>query len=89
MGTMTRYWMDMGAGMGWGWLFGLLLLGGIVALIVLIVRLATDGSRRSSGHLEPDSARHRARAILDERYARGEIDTAEYEERLRVMRGDR
>lgn len=87
MGTMTRYWMDMGSGMGWSWLFGLLLLAGIVALIVLIVRLTAGGSRHSGGVQDPDARGQRARAILDERYARGEIDTAEYEERLRIMRG--
>jgi putative membrane protein len=88
MGTLMGSWMGMGAGMGWGWLFGLLLLAGIVALIVLIVRLTADGSRRSGSTQEQDAGRQRARAILDERYARGEIDTAEYEERLRTMRGD-
>lgn len=88
MGTMTRYWMDMGSGMGWGWLFGLLLLGGVIALVVLIVRLVSDGSRRSGAGQHPDPERNRARTILDERYARGEIDTAEYQERLRTMRGD-
>lgn len=88
MATMTGPWMGMGTGMGWGWLFGLLLLAGVVTLIVLIVRLTADASRRSGGTQEPDAGRQRARAILDERYARGEIDTAEYEERLRSMRGD-
>lgn len=87
MGTMTQSWMGMGTGMGWSWLFGLLLLAGIVALIVLIVRLTAGGSGRSGGDQDPDVGRQRARAILDERYARGEIDTAEYEERLRIMRG--
>ena len=32
-----------------------------------------------------DMGRSRAREILDERYARGEIDTSEYQERLRVL----
>ena len=79
------YW----AGMGWGWLFGLLLVAGVVTLIVLVVRLANDG--RPSAHRGPETGtgQSRSRAILDERYARGEIDTTEYEERLRTMRGDR
>lgn len=83
-------WAGMGMGMGWGWLFGLLLVAGLVALIILVARLSADG--RPSGTRDPRSEtgqQHRARAILDERYARGEIDTTEYEERLRVLRGDR
>ena len=82
-------WAGMGMGMGWGWLFGLLLVAGSVTLIILVVRLSTDG--RPSAHRDPETetGQHRARAILDERYARGEIDTTEYEERLRVLRGDR
>ena len=78
-----------GMGMGWGWLFGLLLVAGLVTLIILLVRVTTHG--RPSDHRDPESetGQHRARAILDERYARGEIDTTEYQERLRTMRGDR
>lgn len=74
-------WHDMfgwgGWGMGWGW-FGLmhvlwwvLLVVGVVAL----VRWMRDG--RSSGD--------RAQAILRERYARGEIDQAEFDERMRRL----
>jgi uncharacterized membrane protein len=37
------------------------------------------GHRRSAGH--------RALDILNECYARGEIDTAEYEQRRRVLQG--
>lgn len=89
MEIVNGSWAGMGMGMGWGWLFGLLLVAGLVTLIVLVVRLSTDG--RSSAHGDPgiETRQHRARAILDERYARGEIDTTEYEERLRVLRGDR
>ena len=87
MDVMTRSWNGMGMGMGWNWIFGLLLLAGVVTLVVLLVRLTTDGSRRR-GEPDSDGAQTRARQILDGRYARGEIDSAEYEERLRTLRRD-
>lgn len=82
-------WTGMGMGMGWGWLFGLLLVAGLVTLIILLIRLTTIGRPSLDRGPETETGPHRARAILDERYARGEIDTTEYEERLRTMRGDR
>jgi putative membrane protein len=107
-----RYGMDM----GWMWLFGLLLLAGLVLLVVLIVRLLGGGPDRNrpgqapyptpyqapypspgqppyqnpseppAQFLEPTAPNQRAREILAERYAAGEIDAAEYEERLRRIR---
>ncbi|WP_237728072.1 SHOCT domain-containing protein [Cellulomonas sp. APG4] len=89
---MMRSWngmgMGMGMGMGWSWVFGLLLLAGVVTLVVLLVRLTVDGGRRRGEHPGPGAAQSRAREVLDERYARGEIDSAEYEERLRTLRRD-
>ena len=76
-------WYGMGGGMGWGgWLFGVILLAGIVTLVVLLVR--TQGGQRP-----PDERRmpSHAEAILAERYARGEIDDDEYQQRLRTLRG--
>jgi len=55
----------------------LLALVGIIAIVVWIVRWAND-SRRSRTALD----------ILNERFARGEIDKAEYEERRKLMDGD-
>lgn len=71
-------WGPVGGG-GWAWLWGLLILIGVVALVVLAVLAATRGIS-SSG-----SKTTRAREILDERYARGELDTDEYHERLRNL----
>jgi putative membrane protein len=82
----------MGGGMIWGWLFLVLLLAGVVLLVVVVVRLLGSGTRRDAG---PGPSRHpegggvgneRARQILAERYARGEIDGAEYDERLKRLR---
>ncbi len=71
----------MGFGMGaigLLWLFFFLLLPlGVVALVIWAVRMSTANrsatiSRESGGHST-------ARAILDERYAKGEITAEEYE----------
>jgi len=64
-----------GLGMG---LLGLVFLGLIVAGIVLVIRSASEGpSGRGGGRSALD--------ILDERFARGEIDREEYEDRKRVL----
>ena len=65
---------------GWTWLWVSLLVIGVVLLVVLGVLALTRGSSGARGE------RHdRAREILTERYARGEIDTEEYHERLREL----
>lgn len=66
--------------MAWGWTFIFLLLAAVVALVLMLIRFAADrgrGERPASRATE----RSRAQEILDERYARGEIDTTEYGER--------
>lgn len=81
-----------GYGMGgWGWLFGLLMLVGLVLLVVVAVRMLGGGIRRDTasgagGSRRP--ARSRAREILDERYARGELSAEEYHERLQMLGED-
>lgn len=76
---MGPNWGHMGWwGMGLSWLVLAVLLVGIVVLIIVLLRLFVV---RDAQHSPPHADAGRARAILDERYARGEIDTAEYEER--------
>ncbi len=71
--------MWYGAG-GW-WMFSMLLFwGGLIALIVWAVRAASDRPSR-------DRDRNRALEILEERYARGEIDHEEFEQRRRILEG--
>ncbi len=68
-------------GMAWMWpwiLIGaLVLLAGLVALVLFIVKMARAESFTSRSHPLPNTAKQ----ILDERYARGEIDDDEYRKR--------
>lgn len=69
-----------------GWMFfGPLMMIVFVALIVIVVVLLV---RWLSGHRPSGDASSESRAleILKERFARGEIDKEEYEERRRTLR---
>lgn len=65
-----------GWGMGWGWLLGLIIL---ILLIWLIMR-AVGPDIRPSGPGEKS-----ALDILKERYASGEIDKEEFEDKKRDL----
>jgi putative membrane protein len=73
--TMMNGWM-----FGWMWIWPLILLGSLVLVVVGLVWLV---SGRWSG--AGDMGRS-ARRILDERYARGEIDEEEYQRRRAALR---
>ena len=85
---MMNEW-DMGGmgcmgGMAAMWVVGLLLLIGAVVLTVVLVRAVTNRPRnQGDGEAGPGSSR--GRQILEERYARGELSTEEYQERLRTL----
>lgn len=77
---------------GWGWL------GAILGLIILLLVIAVLGAvlayliralRRPSQDGTGATAAHGSAAqalqILDQRYARGEIDQEDYEQRRRVL----
>lgn len=72
-----------GWGGGWMWLWGIAMLALFVVLIVWLVR-ATTGS--GTGPSPPSDSTDRAREILAERYARGELTTEEYRERIDQLR---
>ena len=81
-----------GYGMGWMWLWGLLALVGILLLIFVIVRVTTSGIRSNAkGGIYPAGAaagKSTPRQILDERYAKGELTTEEYRERVAELGAD-
>ncbi|MDQ4092988.1 MAG: SHOCT domain-containing protein [Actinomycetota bacterium] len=67
--------MDGPMMMGWFWIWPVLVLIGLLLLGYVAYRLAQG--RGTSSPADSSSARH----ILDERYARGEIDDEEYRRR--------
>ncbi|BBL80359.1 hypothetical protein RxyAA322_22130 [Rubrobacter xylanophilus] len=74
--------------LGWLWmLIPLILWGGLLAFIAWAVVRALPGQRVGEGG-SPGGGLRPAEEILRERFARGEIDAREYEERLRVLRGE-
>ncbi len=91
--------MHYGYGMGWGgWLLMvifLLLFAALVVAVVLALLRSTGGLRGStgtgaSGAAVPGAApmgSSTAQQVLDERYARGEIEEEEYLRRRSVLRG--
>ena len=84
-----RWWESAWSGNAWDgampWLMFLpmlwpiLVIGATVLLVVLVLR----GARTPTGPRDP--ARLTPFQILRERFARGEIDQAEYEEKRRVI----
>jgi putative membrane protein len=79
----------MGWNYGWSWghmIFGMLMMilfwGGVIAAIVLLVRWLGTGSSATNA---PAPIQGRALEILKERFARGEIDREEFEERKRLL----
>jgi putative membrane protein len=82
------HWHDAWGG-GWGWghmLFGSIMMvvfwGGIIVLVVLAVRWLGSGA---AGLTAAAPAKKTALEILEERFARGEIDKEEYQERRRLL----
>ncbi len=72
-------WGYMNEGMGFGMGLGMLLVWGVlIALIVLLVRQAI-------GQGASERRERTALAILEERYARGEIGREEFEQKKRDL----
>lgn len=68
-----------GWGTGFGWIFMILFWLLIIAGLIAIVKWLTGGSESNAG-MPPAKT---ARQILEERYARGEIDHEEFEQKKR------
>lgn len=82
--------MWWGNGMGWVWMIGmglmmLLFWGGLIALVVLAVQALSRSSSRRSANEQEAATGKTALEIVKERYARGEISKAEYEEMRRDL----
>lgn len=71
------HWNGMGP---WAWVVMVAFWIAVIALVVWAVRSAA-----TTGRPDPDQALR----ILDERFARGEIDQQEYEERRRILQDNR
>jgi len=83
---------DYNDGGVWMWVFGGLMILGVLVLIGLAVwAVVTVTNRANRGATTPDtgevdtSGRARTKQVLDERYARGELNTEEYTERLHTL----
>ena len=70
-----------GWGAGWMWLWGIAMMALFVVLLLWLVRAASGKPPPPPSH--PSD---RAREILAERYARGELTTEEYRERAEQLR---
>lgn len=84
-------WQWMGSN-GWGWMGGMMLFGGLFWLVLLVlgvvavigvVRTQGSGSRGSPSTERKPSALD----ILEERYAKGEVQRDEFLEKKRDLRG--
>jgi putative membrane protein len=75
--------MMSGPMMGWMWIWPLLVLAGLGVIGYVVVRLVPGAGSTTSAGTEP--AASSARQILDERFARGEIDEDEYQRRRSLL----
>jgi putative membrane protein len=90
-GWNDERWERMHDGIGWGgWLLMvllLLILVGLIVGIVLLLMRSTSSGRAQPGAGPAPGGESAAQQVLDERYARGEIEEEEYLRRRSVMRG--
>jgi len=80
-------------GMGFAWIFWILLVAGVVTLgVVLVKAFSRDAGGNARMHQQgpprTGAGPATARQILEERYARGEISTEEYRERRQILEED-
>ena len=81
-------------GDGWGWSGWLVMTAVMVLLWAMVITAAVVGIRylagaRNSTPHAPDSTRPRPEDLLAERFARGEIDSDEYQSRVALLREHR
>ena len=80
MGYMDYYGYGMGHGFGWVFmiLFWVLIVLGVIAVVKLLIAPGQSGETRRPPH-------HSALEILNERYARGEINKEEFEQKRKDL----
>lgn len=74
----------------WMWVFGGLMIVGVVVLIGLVMWAVVTATTRGTGartapESSPAGGLERTRQVLDERYARGEMTSEEYTQRLHTL----
>jgi len=74
---MGEYGQGWGMGMGWWWIIGVI----IVVIVVWVVVKGMNQNNQSANQRTGKTAMD----ILKERYARGEIDKEEFEERKKDL----
>ena len=84
---MMGYGYDGGG--AWMWVFGGLMMLGVLVLIGLAVWAVVAATNRGASAAATSpvdvGGRTRIRQVLDERYARGEMTSEEYTERLHTL----
>jgi len=74
------------ANMGWSWGFALLVIAGLALIVYVVVRLLSNTTGDAGRPPTPaPPAPTRARLILDERFARGELTAEQYRDQLRTL----
>jgi len=73
----------MGTATGWMWVWPVLIVVGLLVIGYVVVRLVQGRQQSAPTGSEPSGSA--ARRILDERYARGEIDDEEYQRRRDLL----
>lgn len=79
--------MGYGMGYGFGWIFAILFWALLIVAIVALVKwlfTSSGGGRAGNAH---GSSQRNALAILEERYARGEIDREDFLARKQDLQG--
>ena len=78
-------WGDFGMS-GWFWGFGVLVVIGVVILLIVLIRMLSN-PRTTPPQAGPTAAggTPSPKQILDERYAKGELTTDEYRERVSAL----
>ncbi|CAN5360406.1 hypothetical protein BH09ACT6_BH09ACT6_01160 [soil metagenome] len=71
----------------WSWLFGAFVIIGVVLIVVVVIRLVLSRRPIAGSTSAPvaEVAEPTPRQILDARYARGELTTDEYRERVATL----